>query len=67
MICPKCFCMLRGQVGRHLMGSFDLRFDHHESDGGIKQAADMGCCICRRVWEDLRLSDYRGVSNFHEP
>ena len=54
--------MLRGHTGRQLMGSFDLRFDHQKSEGSLKRAADSGCYICRRVWEDLVRSESRIVS-----
>jgi len=53
MICHVCFGMLRGQIGRQFRGSFDLSFDHQATLGSLIQAADLGCCICRRVWEDL--------------
>ncbi|KAF4632612.1 hypothetical protein G7Y89_g5514 [Cudoniella acicularis] len=53
MICNICFGILRGQVGRRYRGSFDLIFDHQATLGSLKQSADMACCICRRIWEDI--------------
>ena len=59
MICNVCFSMLRGQVGRRWRGSFDLRFDHQATLGSLKQSADMACCVCHRLWEDMPVIDDR--------
>jgi len=54
MICATCYCMLRGQVGRQWMGTWDLHFNHQKDKYTLKGSADMGCCICASIYYKLR-------------
>lgn len=46
--------MLRGQVGRQWMGTWDLYFNHHKNKEELKKSADMGCCICSSIYHNMR-------------
>ncbi|KAF2766267.1 HET-domain-containing protein [Teratosphaeria nubilosa] len=52
MLCGTCYGMLRGQQGRQWRGTFDLHFDHHKHARSLETSAEMGCCICRVLWEE---------------
>lgn len=53
MICSVCYRMLRGQEGRHWRGTFDLHFAHHRSKSSLIMSADMGCCFCSALWNEI--------------
>lgn len=53
MLCNICWGMLRGQIGRQWKGSYDLHFSHHESVKGLKASHDMGCGVCRVLFDKL--------------
>jgi hypothetical protein len=53
MLCEVCFFMLRGQEGRLWQGTYDLRFNHHQSIQDLQLSARMRCGICRVLLEEL--------------
>lgn len=73
MLCKVCWRMLREQVGRQWKGSYDLHFSHHESFEELKASHNMGCGICRVLFEKLLqqldgnedVDRQREVGSFH--
>lgn len=53
MICSVCYRMLRGQEGRQWRGTYDLHFAHHRSQSSLTMSADMGCCFCSGLRNEL--------------
>lgn len=68
MICAVCHRMLRGHEGRTWRGTYDLHFHHHENVLELHKSADMGCCICRVIWDEVsRLKQAEKKANNKEP
>jgi hypothetical protein len=57
MLCTICYDMLRGQEGRQWRGTYDLIFAHHASRVGLKKSAEMSCCICRIVYDEVETRE----------
>lgn len=53
--------MLRGQVGRQWRGTYDLHFDHHHSIKTLEASHNMGCGICRILYEEFIASSQKDI------